>query len=154
MCVTTNGYMKEYDKDHPLSDKRGIVYSHRKILYDKIGAGPHKCHWCGRAVYWGLDPREDEDALVADHLDGDRLNNTASNLVPSCHPCNAHRHSHPTIEPLTYQGKPLTIRKAASMAGLPVMTLYNRLLRGWTIERALETPRQVRTQTQIQPVAA
>lgn len=42
------------------------------------------------SVTWEiLHPRK--GALTVDHLDGDRTNNALSNLVPSCHPCNAAR---------------------------------------------------------------
>ena len=78
--------------DHPLAGKDGKVYEHRKVLYDSIGPGPHECYWgCGKAVDWGGG----HEGLVADHLDGDTLNNTPENLVPSCRMCNWNRGTDP-----------------------------------------------------------
>ncbi len=68
--------------DHPLSDTRGQIAEHRKVLYDKIGPGPHMCHWrCGRMLSWDGGPQL---GICADHLDNNRLNNDPDNLVPSC----------------------------------------------------------------------
>ena len=76
---------------HPLAPPSGMVAECRMILYDKLGPGPHPCHWCGALLQWrpgqGLVP----DALLADHLDWDIHNNDPANLVPSCNSCNAHR---------------------------------------------------------------
>jgi hypothetical protein len=71
-------------QDHPLAQKDGQLAEHRKVLYDKIGPGPHACHWgCGKRLEWG-----GWDGIHADHLDEDRLNNSPENLVPSCLKCN------------------------------------------------------------------
>ena len=67
---------------------------HRRTLHEKIGPGPHPCHWCGKMVDWirkrsgpgGLD-----GVLVVDHLDSKKTHNDPSNLVPSCAGCNANR---------------------------------------------------------------
>jgi hypothetical protein len=75
---------------HPLAGKMGNLPEHRKVLYEKIGSGPHPCHWhpvsgCGQLnLQWG----NGIDGIFADHLDEDRLNNDPHNLVPSCHKCN------------------------------------------------------------------
>jgi hypothetical protein len=78
---------------HPLADKRGLVYLHRMVLYDAIGPGPHRCHWCGKKVRWliGMGPAAD-GALNVDHLDFNPSNNDPSNLVPACNFCNSQRH--------------------------------------------------------------
>lgn len=68
---------------HPLASKKGQLAEHRKVLYDKIGVGPHPCHWCGKLLVWGGIL-----GLNVDHLDGDKLNNDSENLVPSCCGCN------------------------------------------------------------------
>lgn len=74
---------------HPLADEDGKVYEHRKVLYDKIGPGPHECHWgCGKLLDWG-----GVEGVCVDHLDGDKENNSEKNLVPSCLPCNWSRHT-------------------------------------------------------------
>lgn len=87
--------------EHPLArpnssiskDGRTVeVHAHRIILFAKIGAGPHRCHWCGQPVAWVSAPGSAR--LVSDHVDGDIHNNDPANLVPSCSGCNANR-SHP-----------------------------------------------------------
>jgi len=60
----------------------------RKVLYDKLGDGPHPCHWCGKALNWG-DPYETK--LYADHVNWDVEDNAPDNLVPACVGCNAAR---------------------------------------------------------------
>ncbi len=87
--VGSNGYVRLSTRDHPLS-KSGYVYEHRKVLYDAIGQGPHKCHWCKTPVHWIIGKCL-KGSLVPDHLDGDRDNNAVSNLVPACNSCNATR---------------------------------------------------------------
>jgi len=84
--VTRQGYRALTQiHDHPLSIGNGEVLEHRYVLYEKIGAGPHPCHWgCGALLTWGVD-------LHVDHLDSDRLNNDPANIVPSCNPCNVRR---------------------------------------------------------------
>lgn len=67
--------------DHPLSNKAGVVAEHRKVLFDKIGPGPHPCHWCENALDWA-------SGLCVDHLDDQTGNNHPDNLVPSCLRCN------------------------------------------------------------------
>jgi len=54
------------------------------VLYDAIGEGPHRCHWCGCGIAWGRN-------MHADHLDHDRARNTPENLVPACDRCNSRR---------------------------------------------------------------
>ena len=77
--------------DHPLADKDGRVGTHRFALYERIGDGPHGCHWCGVLVNWMPGKRTARGALVVDHLNGERQDNRPENLVPSCHGCNANR---------------------------------------------------------------
>mgnify|MGYP003589876921 CR=1 FL=1 len=72
--------------DHPLAS-HGAIAEHRMVLYDAIGPGPHPCNWCGELVGWG-----GRDGIHADHLNGDALDNSPENLVPSCNSCN-HRRS-------------------------------------------------------------
>lgn len=69
---------------HQLADSKGTVYEHRLVLFNRIGAGPHGCHWCGTQVDWS-------DGLEADHLNNRRDDNRSANLVPSCHGCNTRR---------------------------------------------------------------
>jgi hypothetical protein len=100
-CTREDGYRIVRDSDHPLARSRGVVFEHRQVLFNAIGTGTHACHWCDKPVTWteGITA----DALVVDHLDGDRSNNDPANLVPSCNPCNASRH--PTTTTDTREGK-------------------------------------------------
>lgn len=76
---------------HPLGDSRSRVYLHRAVLYDAIGAGPHRCHWCQwDGLNWGLNGK-DPDNLIVDHLDGDADNNRRENLVCAHKWCNDNR---------------------------------------------------------------
>jgi len=70
---------------HPLANARGRLREHRKVLYDKIGPGEHRCHWCGVMVCW------EGGTLAPDHLDWDVANNHPDNLVPCCWACNSAR---------------------------------------------------------------
>jgi len=67
-----------------------IVPLHRWVLLDKIGPGPHACHWCAKPLTWTGRP----DHITADHLDRNTHNNRPENLVPACHGCNVWR-QHP-----------------------------------------------------------
>lgn len=90
--LSSHGYVQVCDAAHPLARSSGLVYEHRKVLFDAIGEGPHPCHWCGRELRWVRGARGGPTgALVPDHLDGDKANNARANLVPACHPCNASR---------------------------------------------------------------
>lgn len=89
--LTKDGYRMLRYQRHPLA-RHGELMEHRKILYDKIGPGPHECHWnsvrgCGKVnLEWG-----GHGGIHADHLDDDRINNSPENLVPSCKKCNGDR---------------------------------------------------------------
>jgi hypothetical protein len=78
-------------RDHPLADNKGRCLEHRLVLYQKIGPGWHRCAWCGRKVSWSRRWPYSSDALVVDHLDGQRSNNVSENLVASCGSCNSKR---------------------------------------------------------------
>jgi hypothetical protein len=74
-------------QSHPLTQGRGSLAEHRKVLYDAIGPGPHPCHWgCGRILDWN-----GRSGLIPDHINGNRIDNRLENLVPSCPRCNTNR---------------------------------------------------------------
>lgn len=78
--------------DHPLATRSGVVQRHRYVLFQKIGNGPHDCYWCGVELNWVVGKSGGgEGALVVDHLDGQRRNNSPENLVPACQKCNVGR---------------------------------------------------------------
>ena len=79
---------------HPLAAGDGRVHRNRLVLYDKIGPGPHKCHWCPQELRWYSKLRPCEappDYLAADHIDRNPRNDTPENLTASCIPCNLRR---------------------------------------------------------------
>jgi hypothetical protein len=76
---------------HPIAPPSGVVAFSRLVLYEKIGAGTHPCHWCGAPVTWMPGAGLAKGALLADHLDWDRNNDAPENLVPSCNHCNVTR---------------------------------------------------------------
>lgn len=80
------GYVIVRAEGHVLA-KQNFVFEHRLVLFDRIGYGPHRCHWCGTHVNWGV-------GLEADHVDRDRSNNVDTNLVEACHACNTRRALH------------------------------------------------------------
>lgn len=89
--VSTTGYVYLLGMhDHPLCSSNGRMAEHRKILYDHIGPGPHKCFWCKSEIDW-IRGRCLKGSLVPDHLDGNKQNNDINNLVPSCNDCNSSR---------------------------------------------------------------
>ena len=81
-------YQKVKIPGHPLSHADGQVYTHRFVLYNKIGPGDHNCHWCQKQISWD---GKGIKSIVADHLDDDTQNNDPRNLTPSCRMCNSER---------------------------------------------------------------
>lgn len=83
-------YRMRTAKGHPIAPPSGVVAVARLNLWDRIGEGPHKCHWCGVDVSWFMS-RYEEGSLIVDHLNWDATDDTQNNLIPSCNTCNAHR---------------------------------------------------------------
>jgi hypothetical protein len=137
---TTDGYVRVLDRDHPLADKRGKLLEHRKVYYDRHGAGPFNCHWCGKEVIWAT--------LHIDHVNDVKDDNDLTNLVASCGPCNTMRGFHKSLASnrarglnLTFRGETLHASVWAERLGIRKESLKNRLAKGWPLERALTVPR-------------
>lgn len=89
---SVDGRMRLVPNEHPLSTSHNArVPVARIVLYEKIGGGPHACHWCGQLVNWRPGFGPSKGSLVADHLNFDRTNDSPENLVPSCPVCNSMR---------------------------------------------------------------
>jgi hypothetical protein len=97
-----DGYRQIRAHGHPLADSRGQLLEHRKLLYDRIGPGPHECHWCSKQVRW--ETGISATSVVVDHVDSNRANNTAENLVPSCNACNLRRSRRHQLPPAPASG--------------------------------------------------
>jgi hypothetical protein len=88
--ISPQGYRQLYINRHPLVPSKGMVFEHRAVLWHALGEGVHPCHWCGRDLDWfGTFPNK----LLVDHIDGNRLHNHPSNLVPACKTCNGSRNT-------------------------------------------------------------
>lgn len=79
----SGGYALVKVPDHPLARRTGWAYEHRAVLYDAIGEGPHRCHWCSQKLDWS--------DIVVDHLNERKDDNSLGNLVVSCSFCNRSR---------------------------------------------------------------
>lgn len=105
--LNSSGYYLLNDVGHPLASGNGSVYEHRAVLYDAIGPGWHKCFYCTTDVCWEHRWPKDRDALTVDHLDGDKLNNDPTNLVPCCAPCNTKEQAKRLVGDTCRRGHPV-----------------------------------------------
>jgi 5-methylcytosine-specific restriction endonuclease McrA len=83
------GYTKLRKPGHPLAGADGYVYAHRFHLYERIGPGFHLCIYCGKPVTWAESSPESHRALVVDHRNDDKSDNSPENLAPCCQSCNS-----------------------------------------------------------------
>lgn len=81
--TNSNGYVRLRRPGHALADRKGYVYEHRLVLYDKLDGALPVCHWCTTPLTW--------KTVQPDHLDDVKTNNDPDNLVPSCGVCNRRR---------------------------------------------------------------
>lgn len=133
-CKTSHGYITVYD---PRNRKR--EYEHRKVLFESIGIGPFKCHWCKKTVT--------KKTMHTDHLNEVRDDNDPRNIVPSCAICNQARGRHKIVSIMQSRGfnptlgnETMPIIEWAKKIGISRESLKWRL-RNWSLERALTEPR-------------
>lgn len=103
--VLSTNYRTVKAPEHPLANQRGVVLVNRAVLYDELGDRRLNCYWCERQLFWrgvGIEK------VVADHLDGNRLNNQPNNLVPACRICNSNRARRPDFFTHCPAGHPWT----------------------------------------------
>jgi hypothetical protein len=74
-----------------LGPKGLSVPVNRLLLFQRIGPGPHECHWCRTHIEWRHGARNAPNTIVSDHVDGNKRNNAPDNIVPSCCKCNLWR---------------------------------------------------------------
>ena len=104
-----SGYVKVKAPDHPIATKNGWLSLHRAIMYDHMGEGQHKCHWCGAVIVWvNRDPAKQFQLIQVDHLNSIASDNRLINLVLSCKRCNTGRSS-------GYYGHEAQIRRIRSV---------------------------------------
>lgn len=141
ITIHSAGYRKRWAPEHPEAIRTGQkrVYEHRMVLYDKIGAGPHDCHWCGSKFPW--------EQVQPDHLDENKSNNAPDNLVPSCWPCNRERGRAKNIavtkaraSTTTAFGQTKTNADWARQLGMSLQAFMNRIKAGWPPEKIVSQP--------------
>lgn len=110
---TAAGYVRVAAPAHPMSDKAGWVYEHRKVMYDQLGPGPQACYWCGLTLSW-------EDVVI-DHLNEIKDDNSPRNLVVSCNDCNRARGAMlPMFNRVRSEAKPILLRCIQEQLGCAV----------------------------------
>lgn len=138
----SNGYILIRAPDHPLRQGKSgsYEYQHRVVFYDENGAGPFSCHWCDVGIDW--------ESMHVDHVNDCRDDNRIANLVASCPRCNQKRGSPKSVRTLKSKGRLLSLSGReqclgdwAREIGISRAALSFRLASGWSVERALTTPR-------------
>lgn len=137
------GYILVKDESHPMSQKNGFVYEHRKNFYDEHFGKELSCEICGADWSW----RTYYDHI--DHIDENKSNNDISNLRPLCNGCNIKRtkknnskRKNATL--IEYMGEKLIAEDWARKPFVNV-TGYNirhRIKAGWSVEDAINKPQR------------
>ena len=135
----SHGYVLEPARGHFLARGSSHAYQHRLVYHREHGDGPFLCHWCGLAATW--------DDMHVDHLDDDKKNNAAENLVASCPECNQKRGQHKIQKTWRLKtgiyalGMTKTISEWSVYAGISRQSLLHRLRSGLSFEDAVTKPR-------------
>jgi hypothetical protein len=79
------GYVLVRYPNHPLVTKKGLVYEHRKVIYDRYGDNLPPCEKCGADTDWHTRKTH------IDHIDCNKSNNSPENLRVLCNSCNVKR---------------------------------------------------------------
>jgi hypothetical protein len=136
--IHTHGYIVEHSPEHPLANGSGEVFQHRRVYFDRYGAGPFACEGCGIEIVW--------KTLHIDHLDDCRSNNRLSNLSPKCPLCNVKRgfpkgnKTRALMYEIEYQGRKCRIVDLAEMIDMTANGLRRRL-KTMSIEEAMTKPK-------------
>ena len=135
----SHGYIRVNAPNHPMADSKGYAYEHRKVYYDKHGAGPFFCHWCRKPIRW--------ESMHVDHVNGDRADNLLENLVSACPPCNIGRGYSGICRTqrrrgirLTLGNETMCLAEWARRLGMSAQALKSRIDSDWPLERALTEP--------------
>lgn len=115
-------YVMAEAKGHPLANKWGWIYAHRKVLYGLLGEGDHPCHWCGVMLAWRGD--RIMPPLQVDHLNAIGDDNRPENLVAACPSCNttrAHQARHQELLRLGYWSRNDTVARTGT-GRLPIIS--------------------------------
>jgi hypothetical protein len=135
--IGADGYRIDYNRSSTPFSRQ-----HRRILFEKIGPGEHRCFHCQKTVSWDKTYPKDLDGLVVDHLDDNKANNEPTNLVPSCAACNTNRAKGRMLEALrrkhgiTWNGETRLPCEWADLVGISAVQ-FRRRLETWPLELAV-----------------
>lgn len=139
--IGSHGYVT-IKKPNCVATKRkdGLIYEHRYNYYMAHGMENIHCYICKTPLEW-------EETHI-DHINCVKADNRIENLGASCPKCNKARGQHKMKQTIrnrfgkkhTYNGESKFIGDWAETSSIPLGTLRARIQKGWSIERALETP--------------
>lgn len=142
------GYQKLYEPLHPLCNKDGYVYEHRKVYFDS-GKQFNNCSICNIEINW--------NTLHIDHIDKDVTNNNLNNLRPTCRNCNTFRDLTTDVfnkKKINCKGLSLTASQWARRDEVEVSanTIIFRLSKGLSSEDAIFGKRKTHQNTKTKKV--